>query len=100
MILRLALLQTKSICFSQVRFLSIVIPRCFCELTDSLVRCTEASVRRPSASSSFTMLKDLPRNRFVNQSHILYGASLGRGNERLFAASGLHDQDGRHAHIW
>ena len=25
---------------------------------------------------------------------------LGRGNEILFAASGSHDQDGRHAHIW
>ena len=28
------------------------------------------------------------------------GASLGRGNEVLFAASGSHDQDGRHIHIW
>ena len=27
-------------------------------------------------------------------------ASLGRGNEILFAASGSHDQYGRHAHIW
>ena len=25
---------------------------------------------------------------------------LGRGKESLFAASGSHDQDGRHAHIW
>ena len=24
---------------------------------------------------------------------------MGRGNETLFAASGSHDQDGRHAHI-
>ena len=59
---------------------------------------------RPSSvrcRSSFTMLKDLlPRNRFANQSHILSGASLGRGNDILFAASGSHDQDGRHAHIW
>ena len=30
----------------------------------------------------------------------LCGASLGRGNESLFTASGSHDQDGRHAHIW
>ena len=39
-------------------------------------------------------------NRLANQSQILCGASLGRGNESLFAASGSHDQDGRHAHIW
>ena len=37
-------------------------------------------------------------NRLANQSQILCGASLGRGNESLFAASGSHDQDGRHAH--
>ena len=56
-------------------------------------------VRRPSAS--FTMLKHLLlRNRLADQSQILCGASLGRGNEFLFAASGSHDQDGRHAHIW
>ena len=57
-------------------------------------------VRRPSSASS-TMLKDLLlRNRWSDQSQILCGASLGRGNESLFAASGSHDQDGRHAHIW
>ena len=55
-------------------------------------------VRRPSASS--TMLKDLLlRNRWSDQSQILCGASLGRGNDILFAASGSHDQDGRHTHI-
>ena len=49
-----------------------------------------ASVR-PSASE-FTMLKDfLLRNRFANQSQILCGVSLGRGNDILFAASGSHD---------
>ena len=53
---------------------------------------------RPSASS--TMLKDLLRNRFANQSQILYGASLGTGNIILFAANGSRDQDGRQAHIW
>ena len=54
-------------------------------------------VRRPS----FTMLKHLLlRNSLADQSQILCGASLGRGNEILFAASGSHDQDGRHAHIW
>ena len=51
---------------------------------------------RPSS----TMLKHLLlRNRLANQSKILCGASLGRGNESLFAASGSHDQDGRHTHI-
>ena len=58
-----------------------------------------ASVRASAASS--TMLKNLfLRNRFANQSQILCGASLDRGNDILFAASGSHDQDGRHAHIW
>ena len=64
--------------------------------------------RRPSSSfvvrrrrPSSTMLKHLLlRNRLADQSQILCGASLGRGNEILFAASGSHDQDGRHAHIW
>ena len=50
--------------------------------------------------SSFTMLKHLLRHRFANQSQILCGASLGRGNDILFAASRSHDQDGHHAHIW
>ena len=57
---------------------------------------------RPSASASAsTMLKDLLlQNLFANQSQILCGASLGRGNDILFAASGSQDQDGRHVHIW
>ena len=54
------------------------------------------SVVRPSS----TMLKHLLlRNRLADQSQILCGASLGRGNEILFAASGSCDQDGRHAHM-
>ena len=60
-------------------------------------------IRRPSyvrPSASSTMLKHLLRNRLADQSQILCGASLGRGNDILFAASGSHDQDGRHAHIW
>ena len=58
-----------------------------------------SSVVRPSASS--TMLKHLLlRTRLVDQSQILCGASLGRGNDILFMESGSHDQDGRHAHIW
>ena len=54
--------------------------------------------RRPSVVNNFKRL--LLRNRWADQSQILCGASLGRGNEILFAASGSHDQDGRHAHIW
>ena len=61
------------------------------------VRRRRPSVRRPSS----TMLKHLLlRNRWADQSQILCGASLGRGNDILFATSGSHDQDGRHAHIW
>ena len=57
-----------------------------------------ASVRR---LPSFTMLKDLLlQNRWADQSQILCGASLGRGNNILFAASRSHDQDGHQAHIW
>ena len=61
-----------------------------------------SGVRRPSVvRRPFTMLKQLLlRNRWADQSQILCGASLGRGNDILFAASGSHDQDGRHAHIW
>ena len=59
-------------------------------------------IRRPSSAvRPFTMVKHLLlRNRLADQSQILCGASLGRGNDILFAASGSHDQDGRHAHIW
>ena len=35
-------------------------------------------------------------NRLTNQSQILCGASLGRGNESLYKWSRSHDQDGRH----
>ena len=60
-----------------------------------------SGVRRPSVRRRLsTMLKHLLRNRLVDQSQILCGASLGKGNDILFAASGSHDQDGRHAHIW
>ena len=62
-----------------------------------MVRRPPSSVRRPSS----TMLEHfLLRNRLADHSHILCGASLGRGNEILFAACGSHDQDGRRAHIW
>ena len=56
---------------------------------------------RPWPSSVVVVhnIKHLLRNHSPNQSQILCGDSLGRGNESLFAASGSHDQDGRHAHI-
>ena len=58
-------------------------------------------VRRPSVRRPFTMLKHLLlTNRLADQSQILCGASLGRGNDILFTASGSHDQDGRHTHMW
>ena len=56
--------------------------------------------RRRPASSVHNAQNPLLRNRLADQSQILCGASLGRGNEILFAASGSHDQDGRHAHLW
>ena len=60
-----------------------------------------SSVRRPSSSSVVNNFKRLLlQNRLPDQCQILCGASLGRGNESLFAASGSHDQDGRQAHIW
>ena len=56
-------------------------------------------VRRPSSVvNNFKRL--LLQNRLPDQCQILCGASLGRGNESVFAASGSHDQDGRQAHIW
>ena len=57
-----------------------------------------SGVRPSSVVHNFKPL--LLRNRWADQSQILCGASLGRGNDILFAASGSHDQDGRHAHIW
>ena len=60
-----------------------------------------SGVLRRRRRLSSTMLKHLLlANRLADQSQILCGASLGRGNKILFAASGSHDQDGHHAHIW
>ena len=53
--------------------------------------------RRPSSSSVHIFKRLLLRNRLANQSQILCGASLGRGNESLYKWSRSHDQDGRHA---
>ena len=59
------------------------------------------SSRCPSSDVVVNNFKHLLlQNRWADQSQILCGASLGRGNHILFAASGSHDQDGRHAHIW
>ena len=71
-------------------------------LIDELIGYQWSGVRGPSSvRPSSTMLKHLLlRNRLTDQSQILCGASLGKGNDILFAASGSHDQDGRHAHIW
>ena len=38
--------------------------------------------------------------KFSVEGHISYGASVGWGNESLFAGSESHDQAGLHAHIW
>ena len=63
------------------------------------------SNRRPSVFSPSVLVVNnfkqlFLRNSWADQSQILCGASLGRGNDILFAASGSHDQDGGHAHIW
>ena len=61
-------------------------------------------VHRRRTSSSYVVVHNfkhlLLRNRLLDQSQILCGAFLGRGDESLFAASGSHDQDGRQAHIY
>ena len=67
-------------------------------LIGELIGYSWSSVRPSSVVNNFKRL--LLRNRWADQSQILCGASLGRGNNILFAASGSHDQDGRHAHIW
>ena len=71
-------------------------------LTDELIgypwiRRPLSSVRRPSVHIFKHLLL---QNRLANQSQILCGASLGRGNESLYNWSRSHDQDGRHAHIY
>ena len=66
-----------------------------------MVRRPSVGVRRRRPSSVVNNFKRLLlQNRLPDQCQILCGASLGRGNESLFAASGSHDQDGRQAHIW
>ena len=55
---------------------------------------------RPLSSLSTMFKKLLLWNRLANQSQIVCGTSLGRGNESLYKWSRSHDQGGRHAHIW
>ena len=85
-----------------LRFLAHLSQRLIGELIGyswSGVRPSSVVVRRPSSVvNNFKRL--LLQNRLPDQCQILCGASLGRGNESLFAASGSHDQDGRQAHIW
>ena len=91
-------------CFSLLlkELIFIVLAHLSRRLIGELIVYQWSGVRRPSVRpSSSTMLKHLLlRNRLADQSQILCGAFLGRGNDILFAASGSHDQDGRHAHIW
>ena len=55
------------------------------------------STHGPSSSSFVLNFTRLPlRSRLSNQSQILYGASLGKGDESLCKWSWSHDQDGRH----
>ena len=75
------------------------------EVVLSLVRVSIPLLWRPLSSllvsSSSTMFNHLLLwNRFANQSQIVYGASLGRGNESLYKWSRSHDKDGRHARMW
>ena len=58
------------------------------------------SVVRPSSVVVNNFKHILLQNLLSAQSQILCGATLGRGNESLFVASGSHDQHGRHAHSW
>ena len=60
--------------------------------------CRPSIVRPSSVVHHFQ--RSSPLNRLANQSQILCGASLGRGNESLYKWSRSHDQDGRHAHVW
>ena len=95
-------LKTKHFLFTSKQFLNLL-AHLSQRLIGELIGYSWSGVRpsssvRPSVVNNFKRL--LLRNRWADQSQILCGASLGRGNEILFAAFGSHDQDGRHAHIW
>ena len=62
------------------------------------VRCP--SVRLPVRPSVNIFKRLLLWSPWANFAQISYGASLGRGNEKLLKWSRSIDQGGRHAHIW
>ena len=57
------------------------------------------AVHRQSSSLVHNAQTSFSQNLLADQSQILCGASVGRGNEILFVESGSRDQDGRHPHI-
>ena len=77
-----------------IRFLAHLSRR----LIGELIGYPWSGVRPSSVVNNFKQL--LLQNRWADQSQILCGAFLGRGNDILFGACRSHDQDGRHAHIW
>ena len=87
---------------SQRVIFSLILISFLANLSRRLTSCAYSIAIIPHpASSPFHNFKHLLLpNCLANQSQILCGASLGWGNESLFAASGSHDQDGHHAHIW
>ena len=58
-----------------------------------------SSVRRPSSVVVHNAQRSSSPKPLFQSKPNLCGASLDRGNDILFAASGSHHQDGRHAHI-
>ena len=88
---------------------SLALLRCLAYLSQRLTRCTFSipikpasippSVVRPSVVVH-NIKHLLLQNHWPSHSQILCGASMGRGNKSLLAASGSHDQDGRQAHLW
>ena len=84
-------------CFKENTLFSLFLAHLSLRLIVELILDPWSGVR----PSSVHIFKDLQLlNHLANKSQILYGASLGKGNESLFAASVSHDQDGRHVHIW
>ena len=84
--------------------------RFLANLSQRLIRCAfsipikpasiRSSVVRPSVVVVHNIKHLLIQNHWASHSQILCGASMGRGNKSVFAASGSHDQDGRQAHLW
>ena len=70
-------------------------------LIGELVGYPWSSVQLYLSSASFTMLKHLfLRNCWANYNQIVCEASLDRWDDTFFVASGSHDQNGCHAHVW